>query len=152
VSNRLQYKSFTLEVIFFFNRQVNSNPDLVSDSPPGYEGNNVLVNAASARWRYPGQTASVQRYGNGYDAVSSYFNARASNLEYSNADYIRCKNICLAYQFPATLTKKMHMNNFTCYLKGQDLFTVSPYKDLDPETGINIPPIRLLAGGIKASF
>ncbi len=152
VSNRFQYRSFVLEVLIFFNRQVNTNPDLVTEFPPGYGENNVLVHAANARWRYPGQTATVQRYGTGSGAISSYFDAQFSNLAYSNADYIRCKNIYLAYQLPATITKKFHMNSFTCYLKGQNLFTISPYKDLDPETGTNIAPIRLLAGGIKASF
>jgi hypothetical protein len=38
------------------------------------------------------------------------------------------------------------------YIKGQNLFTISPYKDYDPETGTNIAPVRLLAAGIKASF
>lgn len=152
VSNRLQYKSITLEILIFFNRQVNVNPNFIANSPPGSAGNNVLVQTANARWRYPGQTATVQRYGNGISPLISYFTAEISDLEYSNAAYIRCKNIYLAYQLPATLTKKFHTNNFTFYIKGQNLFTISPYKDLDPETGTNIPPVRLLAAGLKASF
>jgi TonB-linked SusC/RagA family outer membrane protein len=152
VTNRCQYKSFILEILIFFNRQVNTNPNFATYSSPGIEGNNVLVQTANARWRYPGQTATIQRFGTGLASLISYGNAWSSNLAYSNAAYIRCKNIYLAYQFPATVTKKMHMNNFTCYIKGQNLFTISPYKDYDPETGINIAPVRLLAGGIKASF
>jgi TonB-dependent starch-binding outer membrane protein SusC len=153
VSNRLQYKSMTFELQFFFNRQVNTNPNLGTvASPPGFVNNNVLVHTADARWRYPGQKAAVQRYGTGYNALGTYYDAETSNLDYSNAAYIRCKNIYLAYQFPATLVKKFHMNNFTLYIKGQNLFTISPYKDYDPETGTNIAPVRLLAAGIKASF
>ena len=152
VSNRLQYKSITLEVLIFFTRQVNINPNLTSNLPPGSEGNNVLVHTADARWRYPGQTAAVQRYGNGADALISYFRAAYSDLNYSNAAYIRCKNIYLAYQFPTTIIKKFHMNNFTFYIKGQNLFTISSYKDLDPETGTQIAPVRLVAAGIKAGF
>ena len=152
VSNRLQYKSFILEVLAFFNRQVNTNPNFAGNISPGTEGNNVLVQTAKAHWRYPGQTATIQRYGTGISTLMSYSNASESNLAYSNAGFIRCKNIYLAYQFPATLTKKMHMNSFTCYIKGQNLFTVSRYKDYDPETGTNIAPVRLLACGIKTSL
>ena len=150
--NRIQYGSFILEVLIFFNRQVNVNPNLIGEFPPGYAGSNVLTHTAKARWRYPGQTATFQRYGKGIAALESYFYAKNSTLNYSNATYARLKNLYLAYQFPATLIKKLHMNNFCFYLKGQNLFTVSPYKDLDPETGANIAPVRLLAGGIKAGF
>jgi TonB-linked SusC/RagA family outer membrane protein len=152
VTNRYQYKSFILEILIFYNRQVNTNPNFATYSSPGIEGNNVLVQTANARWRYPGQTATIQRYGTGFASQISHGNAWSSNLAYSNAAYIRCKNVYLAYQFPATVTKKMHMNNFTCYIKGQNLFTISPYKDYDPETGINIAPVRLVAAGLKAGF
>jgi TonB-dependent starch-binding outer membrane protein SusC len=153
VSNRLQYKSIMLEVLIFFNRQVNTNPNLGNvNYAPGFVNNNVLVRTVDARWRYPGQKAAVQRYGTGYNTLDAYYYAETSNLEYSNAAYIRCKNIYLAFQFPTTLVKKFHMNNFTFYLKGQNLFTISPYKDYDPETGTNIAPVRLLAAGLKAGF
>ncbi len=151
ISNRLQYKSFTLEVLIFFTRQTNINPNLVGNTP-GFEGGNVLVRTANARWRSPGQTATVQRYGNGINTLISYYNAASSDLNYSNAAYMRCKNIYIAYQFPATLAKKFHMNNFSSYIMGQNLFTISPYKDYDPETGTNIAPVKLLAVGLKAGF
>jgi len=149
VGNRLQYRSFTLDILFFFKRQENINPDLSTPLPPGYEGNNVLEHTAKKHWRYPGETAAVQRYGNGYKTLRAYFTATTSDLYYANAAFIRCKNVYLAYQIPATLTRKMRIENFTCYLMGENLFTISPYKDLDPETGTNLAPVRLVAGGIK---
>jgi len=152
VGNRLQYKSITLEVLLFFNRQMNTNPNLVPLLPAGSEGQNVLIGTANARWRYPGQKASVQRYGKGAGAFSSYFNGKTSNLDYTHAGYIRCKSIYLAYEFPVAFKKKFHINDLTCYIKGQNLFTLSPYKDFDPETGVSIAPVRLLAAGIKAGL
>jgi len=152
LGNSLQYKNFTLDVLFFFKWQVNNNPDFVTQLAPGSEGRNVLERTAKARWRYPGETATVQRYGKGIGPRAAYSSATISDLNYSNAAYIRCKNVYLAYQIPPAITRKMHISNFICYIMGQNLFTVTPYKDFDPETGTKLAPLRLVAGGIKARF
>ncbi len=50
-----------------------------------------------------------------------------------DASYIRVKNISLGYNFPETLLSKISLSSARLYLSGQNLFTITDYKGIDPE-------------------
>lgn len=56
---------------------------------------------------------------------------------YENADFIRLKDISLAYNVPTSLLKKTGFTNLKVYASARNLLTITNYKGLDPELGAN---------------
>ncbi|AUC22516.1 hypothetical protein BTO15_10640 [Polaribacter sejongensis] len=50
-----------------------------------------------------------------------------------DASYIRVKNISLGYNFSEALLSKINLSSAKLYLSGQNLFTITDYKGIDPE-------------------
>ncbi len=57
----------------------------------------------------------------------------ASDRWVEDGSYIRVKNISLGYNFPASLLSKINMRSARVYVSGQNLFTITGYRGLDPE-------------------
>ena len=57
-----------------------------------------------------------------------------SDLYKYNAAYVRVKNINIGYTFPLSISKKAGMERLRVSLIGQNLFTLSKLKFIDPET------------------
>ena len=62
-------------------------------------------------------------------------NNRMSDNYVEDGSYIRLQNVSLAYTFPKSWTKKIHLENLKIYCNRQNLFTWSEYKGYDPEVG-----------------
>lgn len=62
-------------------------------------------------------------------------NNRMSDNYVEDGSYIRLQNVSLAYTFPKSWTKKIHLENLKIYCNIQNLFTWSEYKGYDPEVG-----------------
>lgn len=62
-------------------------------------------------------------------------NNRMSDNYVEDGSYIRLQNVSLAYIFPKSWTKKIHLENLKIYCNIQNLFTWSEYKGYDPEVG-----------------
>jgi len=152
IGNRFTYKNWTLEALFVYSKQVDYNPEFMGLPAGGLPLLNIPASLAARRWREPGQVTDVQRFGTDLRTVLPYLYAQYSDKAYVNTYYIRLKNLYLAYSFPKQTINKFHMDNLTCYVKGENLFVVTPYRDLDPETSYYIAPTRLLVAGIKAVF
>ncbi len=58
---------------------------------------------------------------------------RGSDLYLYDASYLRLKNVQLGYTLPNGLVKKLKMQKIRAYLSGQNLFTISGVKFVDPE-------------------
>ncbi len=82
---------------------------------------------------------------------------RTSTRFLYKGDYIRLRDVTLAYAIPQTLIRKAHINTLSVYLRGTNLatFGTDKYIPFDPEAGINatgnlevfIP--RTISAGIK---
>lgn len=84
---------------------------------------------------------------NGY----SYYLGSDANVE--NASYLRLKNISLAYNFPSSVYRHIGMSGLQLYIHAQNVFTITKYQGLDPETLSNaVPTVRMMIAGIKTTF
>ncbi|MBO9571414.1 MAG: hypothetical protein J7497_04295, partial [Chitinophagaceae bacterium] len=64
------------------------------------------------------------------------------------------KNISFSYQFSSKSIQKISLQQMRIFLNAQNLFTVTKYEGLDPES-LNIealPPLRIITLGVQASF
>jgi TonB-linked SusC/RagA family outer membrane protein len=154
LQNTLSYKQIDLSFFFEFRKQTGySYLNQLANYPPGwlYNQPELVLN----RWQQPGNTTPVQRYTTGYtDAYVAIAQMTNSNGIYTDASYIRLKNVSLSYQLPESWLSRYHLRNCRLFLQGQNLLTITRYKGSDPETQnfFILPPMRSIVGGIQLNF
>jgi TonB-dependent starch-binding outer membrane protein SusC len=97
------------------------------------------------------------------DPTVSFNNMAQTDRWLESGSYVRVRNLELAYQLPKNITNKVSFSSARMYVSGQNLFTITKYKGLDPDvqgTGIisrgfdagNWPSSRIISVGIQADF
>jgi len=159
LQNTIRYRSFQLDVLFSFTRQTGLDDILFGNNNylPGQFnfGLGGQPAALSDRWRKPGDIATIQRYTSSADLNLPWANAATySDAAWVDASYIRLKNVSLSYQLPDKLTKSVHLRNCNFFAQGQNLWTITGYKGLDPETknSVSLPPLRVITIGVKVGL
>jgi TonB-linked SusC/RagA family outer membrane protein len=154
--NTIRYKGFQLDFLFQFSVQPYKSGWLYNYFHPlGMINKNVPREIAYNSWsaetpdaRYPGLTTTTTSE-TGY---AYYYYYTESDAIYSNASYLRLKNMALTYTLPESITKKIRLEDVRIYVKGQNLLTFSEYDGWDPETANSIPPAQTIIFGAKLSF
>jgi TonB-linked SusC/RagA family outer membrane protein len=153
--NNFSFKHIELSFLIQFTKQLGTNPLFQKAIAPGYFSSNVLRDNLN-RWQAPGGEYNVEKYTQSFASrtITAYRSARQSDHSYSDASYIRIKNVAVSYSLSDKLLKKLKVNMCKIYLQSQNLFTITKYKGLDPENrdiGI-LPPLRVITGGIEVSL
>jgi len=153
IENSFSYKGFQLDILFQFVKQM--GPNYLFGLYPGARKYNEPVSVLG-RWQKPGDQASIQRFNSDYTYSNSWFNATQSDAAYSDASYIRLKNLSLSYQMPEKWRQKAHLPNCRIYAQGQNLLTFTNYKGMDPEnqsaSAHMLPPLRVITIGLQAGL
>ena len=53
-----------------------------------------------------------------------------------DGSYTRIKNVQLTYNFPSSILSKIKLSSAQIYIQGQNLFTFTKYKGLDPDINL----------------
>lgn len=158
--NSFSYKHFQLDVLFQFVKQMGMGVEM--GYLPGYfslfNNGNQPVGILNA-WKKAGDVASIQRTDATLANITQWTNASSySDAAYSDASYIRLKNLSLSWQLPDSWIKKATLKNARLYLQGQNLLTITSYKGLDPETlphftgAGSLPPLQVITAGVQVTF
>jgi len=150
--NSFSYKSFRLDFLFQFVKQTGLN-DLFVEGIPGTSNSNQFVYVLN-RWQKAGDIKPIQAYSSDYGNATQYYDAASSTAAYSDASYIRLKNLSFSWQVKDNWTKAMHLQNLRLFIQGQNLITITHYKGVDPETpgSLSLPPLRILTTGIQVGL
>lgn len=149
--NTLVYRQFSLDFLFSFRKQKGRNY-LYYIEDPGMM-NNIPAILYDQFWREPGQRALLQRPTQSYS--SEAYNARnyfqTSNASYSDASFIRLRNVSLSYNLPVPSLQRLRITNARLYLQAENLFRITPYELGDPEVGAYyiVPPLRTIVVGVQ---
>jgi hypothetical protein len=67
----------------------------------------------------------------------SFFSTNNVNNSYLVADgsYLRLRNLQVGYSVPTSLLQPIGAEQFRLYVKAKNLFTITPYRGLDPDIG-----------------
>ena len=72
------------------------------------------------------------------------------------ANFIRLKNVEVGYNFHGDFFSKIGISNLRFYIGGYNLLTISPLKEIDPETNSTdlqaYPQVRVFNTGVKVTF
>lgn len=100
-----------------------------------------------SRWEKPGDMAThpKPRMG-GVDANKN------STRYLEDASYVRLRNVTLSYTFPQRIFEKLNMGGATIYVSGDNLFTLTKWSGMDPESGQMYPLSKKYLGGIRLNF
>jgi hypothetical protein len=148
--NAIRYKKFKLDVLFQFTKQLRPNF--------WYNGATLVGSMANQprlvlrRWQEEGDTAPIQQFttGQNQEGVQAFQNYTQSDAAISDTSYIRLKTLSLAYQL---YDKEKKGWGCELFLQGQNLWTFTDYKGLDPETGnLTIPPLTIITLGTRLTF
>lgn len=151
--NNISYKGFELDFLIQFVKQLGANYlASVSRFPPGRLMNqpDIILD----RWVNPGDEKSFQQYttSNTTAAGQAALRLNLSNGIYSDASFLRLKNISIAYE--PDIKSLIINTKIRFFLSGQNLLTVTNFKGADPETQsyFQLPPMKTFVGGIHLTF
>jgi len=136
LGNTLSYKSFELDFLFQFSRQLTTNW-MFNNTYPGQLNNPVSI-IAGGYWKQPGDNARFPRLFSGA-ASNTTTNLLTAIYPLSSATlkdllYVRLKNISLSYSLPTELLQKAKLSRVVIYLRGQNVATwTTEYIYKDPE-------------------
>jgi TonB-dependent starch-binding outer membrane protein SusC len=151
--NNVSYKGFELDFLFQFVKQV--GPSFFGSVVPGAgssTGGNQPVKVLN-RWHKPGDVATFQNASVSNLLYWDYY-MKQSDVAYSDASFIRLKNVQLAYDFSSNINKRIGLQQLRIYVQAQNLFTITHYDGMDPEnqSAFSLPPLRVLTAGIKLTL
>ncbi|MGB0525041.1 MAG: SusC/RagA family TonB-linked outer membrane protein, partial [Flammeovirgaceae bacterium] len=141
-TNRFSYKGFSLEVFF----QYSGGNKIFNQSRFAYENYGSLQDGIpfgnqSVRslnyWRQPGDITDIPRPSlvTANDTDAQYQRFSTQYLE--DGDFLRLKNVMLAYNFPSSVTDKLKLASLRIYAQGRNLVTWTNYTGFDPEVSTN---------------
>jgi TonB-linked SusC/RagA family outer membrane protein len=160
--NTVRYKNFQLDFLFQFTKQLGPNILLSNgtQAPPGlFTAGDAVSNQPVTvldRWQKPGDQSSVEKFST--SSSPSFYNAIIlSTAAFTDASFIRLKNVSFSYLIPKGLGKPAGLSSGRIFFQAQNLLTITNYKGLDPENAgypgsITLPPLCVMTFGVQLSF
>ncbi|TLX25084.1 SusC/RagA family TonB-linked outer membrane protein [Chryseobacterium indologenes] len=101
-----------------------------SDGAYPYYNQMVLKNDWN-RWEKPGDVAThpLPIFNN------NTLTNKPSSRYLEDASYVKLRSLRLGYNFPQSLTEKLHVRSLSIYVMGENLFTITKFSGVDPEVG-----------------
>lgn len=135
ITNHFTWKGFTLNVLmnYTLGRKV---INIVKGSAFNFTKNYgvIMADLTKARfWTKPGDHTpypSLEFSDSGY--IGQFDGNTDSNIE--NISFLRLKQLTLSYNFPKPWFEKVGIKDARVYLSGENLFLISNYSGIDPET------------------
>lgn len=149
-STDLSYKGIALNAVFVYShgaKKISSYYEGLINSIGESMASTDLLN----RWTPENTNTTVPRVIT--NAGTNRYNP--SDLDYTvqNASYLRLSALTLSYNLSEKLLSSWHANRVRVYFTGSNLFCITKYKGLDPETGdYGYPPVKSFVVGVNFGF
>lgn len=154
ISNSFTYGPIQFDFFFQFVQQNGFSYQQSFAYPGGFTNQpDVVMN----RWQESGDATNIQRF-SAIDPIGevglAYYYQRASDHIIQNASFIRLKNASLSWRFPTASLSKTAIRNARIFVQAQNLFTITNYVGLDPETqtSLALPPLRVVSIGFHLTL
>ncbi|OMP74853.1 hypothetical protein BW716_33200 [[Flexibacter] sp. ATCC 35208] len=149
IENTFRYKSWEVDIFFQFVQQQGMKDIFDPTYMPGYQRNQNV--AVLNRWQEKGQVSDWQRFTQTSTLRKGYMKALESNLHYGDASYVRCKTLSISKKI---LFKNLQVKDAKLYVQAENLFTITSYEGLDPETQSHtvLPVLRTIRAGVTITL
>ena len=137
-NNTVTYKNFDLNVFFRFsggNKLMNATrQSALLNTEFANNGTEILGRWVSEEQPGDGMTPRI-----GYGDSMVLFNDGFTDSHFvEDAKFLKLSNLSLGYTLPESAVSKLGINKLRFYIQGQNLFTLTPYSGLDPETNTQL--------------
>jgi len=147
----LKYKGFELNLLF----QGATGAAIRVQTESGDIGN-FLKYSYDNRWSIDNPSSVHPRLASRGDTYFTGGNYGNNTYYLFSKDYIRLKNLQLAYTVPKHITDKYKIGSLRLYVNGSNLLTFDKTKVFDPEStvqsGVYYPQSRVINTGLSLSF
>ncbi|MEA1786413.1 TonB-dependent receptor [Arenibacter sp. GZD96] len=151
VTMNLHYKGFDVSVLF----QGATGASLPIQTESGDIGN-YLAWSANNRWSIDNPSSVHPRLASRGDTFFTGGNFGNNTYFLFSKDYVRLKNLQVAYNFPSKLVEPFGLSNFKVYVSGLNLLTWAKSDIFDPEStngaGTIYPQSRVINTGFSLTF
>lgn len=164
--NTLRWRNFSLAVNlnYVYGNKIFNYTRVSMDTDGHYtDYNQISIDNGLGwkRWSEPGDQVSHPKPVSGGNKNSDGISSRY--LE--DGSFLRVKNVTLAYDLPAAVCTKLHMQGARIFVTGDNLFTLTRFSGMDPEVrlestmyelagmySMNYPVGRLISLGLNVKF
>jgi TonB-dependent starch-binding outer membrane protein SusC len=159
IQNNLQLGGISLDFLFQFVKQMGTDyrfgnqPGLFAGTNTAARGNQPVT--VMDRWQKSGDQTFFQRFSATYPSSinNPYNSVRASDAAFLDISYIRLKNVSLSWHLSDIWNHKKYVQDVRLFAQGQNLWTITNYVGLDPESGTySLPPLRTWTLGMQVIF
>lgn len=132
LTNNFTYKGFDANLFFSFqygNKIYNHNR-FFGEGGGARDAARVILASNNDRWQKPGDITDTPRP-DGVN-VNNYRDGGSRWLE--DGSFLRLRSLNIGYTLPKTITKRIGAESLRVYLSGTNLFLITKYTGLDPES------------------
>ncbi|WP_217602381.1 SusC/RagA family TonB-linked outer membrane protein [Chitinophaga sp. GbtcB8] len=156
IQNNIRWKGLEIEFLLRFVRQKNYSYEYAnSNVAPGAIRNQPTT--VWDRWQHPEDVTHIQRF------TSTIFTPEGTAFRYlvesdqriADASYIRMQSLSVAWHLPEAWMQRIRIKSSKLFVQGQNLFTITRYPGLDPETAASserYPTTRMVTAGLQIAF
>lgn len=158
-TNNLSFHNFSISFDFQFRKVTGMSPYSYFMSRLGLSRN--LPAIYLDYWKKPGDNTPLGKISATYSGTpdgGALLQGQdfwlQSDASYTDASFVRLRNVSVSWQVNDKLIKKMRMEKLRVFVNGQNLLTFTGYKGWDPEIqDYNVlPPLRVITVGVQATF
>ncbi|QKJ30667.1 SusC/RagA family TonB-linked outer membrane protein [Mucilaginibacter mali] len=152
-NNDFTYKNLSLGFSFIFTSRMGPTLESTQILLPGQFNVNPIANALN-RWQKPGDITDEPKVSQSFLGILSKNVYSSSTGAWVNTTYARLQNLNMSYNFTGKWLAKAGIKQLSMFVRGENLFTISKYKDLDPENLNNnsLGPLRVFTGGLNITL
>ncbi|MEQ7799941.1 SusC/RagA family TonB-linked outer membrane protein [Pedobacter sp. ASV1-7] len=145
MSHSFRYKNFGLSLNFNYVKQLGK---YVND----FNNGNISLYKYENTWRNPGDNAVFSKFTTQNKLSNGQYSL--SDGEYSRADFLRLSAAQFSYAIHGNVLKSIGISSLSLNVTAQNLFVITNYQGLDPETQIfgGVPISRVITMGLNCSF
>lgn len=146
-----QYKRMHLTAQFSFRKQLGVNSLYMSGSY-GQFNQNMPVEVYDQNWKKPGDISRYPVFSTTYHQSNADFGL--SDGSFTDASFIRLTNLSVSWSLPEAWMKKIGVRDCGIGINAQNVFTITRYKGLDPETQNfgGMPPVKTYVLNLQLSL
>jgi TonB-linked SusC/RagA family outer membrane protein len=152
INNSISYKGFSLDVFFTYTKQKGNN--FLSNNFASFGRLFNFWPTHLAYWKQPGDKASIPKPFAAANPSLTQFST--SDYTFSDASFLRLRNVSFYYQLPQEWTNGIGVQKVKLYAQGQNLWTQTNFLGYDPEqsasSGVGLAPLKQFTFGIHCIF
>ncbi len=132
ITNNITYKAFDLNAFFSFSygNKVYNHNRFFGEGGGARDAARVIFASNVDRWQQKGDITDTPRP----DGINNNNYKDGGGRWLEDGSFLRLRSLTLGYTLPKSVTSKIGLQNLRVYAVGTNLFTITNYTGLDPES------------------